>query len=137
MPARAPLIEFIRGKTAKAEISYEDKDWPMQRNLHEQLLQKPEIGVINFDNVQDRQFGPGEAHPHRLPGKLHHERRDRPEFGNVSSKPIRTANKFVVLLNTNEGSLSIDLLNRSLPIRLDPQRRPDGADRQGEGRAWR
>jgi hypothetical protein len=36
------------------------------------------------------------------------------------SKPIRTANRFVVLLNTNEGSLSIDLLNRSLPIRLNP-----------------
>ena len=30
------------------------------------------------------------------------------------------ANKFVVMLNSNEGSLSIDLLNRSLPIRLAP-----------------
>lgn len=33
--------------------------------------------------------------------------------------PLRTSNKFVVLLNTNEESLSIDLLNRSLPIRLE------------------
>jgi len=33
---------------------------------------------------------------------------------------MRLANRFVVLLNSNEGSLSIDLLNRSLPIRLAP-----------------
>ena len=36
------------------------------------------------------------------------------------SKPLRTGNRFLVLLNTNEGAVSIDLLNRSLPIRLNP-----------------
>src|SRR5262249_52680994 len=44
---KGTLTEFIRGKTPKAEICYEDKDWPMQRNLHEQLLQRPDTGVIN------------------------------------------------------------------------------------------
>ena len=34
--------------------------------------------------------------------------------------PSGPANNFIVMLNSNEGSLSIDLLNRSLPIRLAP-----------------
>ena len=118
---KGTLIEFIRGKTAKAEISYEDKDWPMQRNLHEQLLQKPEIGVINFDNVQDGQFGPGEIIRTGFLESFITNSEIVLSSATSRSKPLRTANKFVVLLNTNEGSLSIDLLNRSLPIRLEPK----------------
>jgi hypothetical protein len=38
----------------------------------------------------------------------------------TAHKAVWAANKFVVMLNSNEGSLSIDLLNRSLPIRLAP-----------------
>jgi hypothetical protein len=33
---------------------------------------------------------------------------------------IRTPNHYLVLLNTNEGAVGADLLNRSLPIRLEP-----------------
>ena len=32
---------------------------------------------------------------------------------------IRTPNHYLVLLNTNEGAVGADLLNRSLPIRLE------------------
>jgi hypothetical protein len=35
--------------------------------------------------------------------------------------PIRLVNRFVTLLNTNDGSLSEDLHNRSLPIHLEPR----------------
>ncbi|MBL8798666.1 MAG: hypothetical protein JNM56_32530 [Planctomycetia bacterium] len=117
---KGTLIDFIRGKTAKAEINYEDKDWPMQRALHEQVLQRPEIGVINFDNVRTDSSGRGkiirtgflEAFITNVEVIL--------SSATGRNKPIRTTNKFVVLLNTNEGSLSIDLLNRSLPVRLAP-----------------
>jgi hypothetical protein len=117
---KGTLIEFIRGKTAKAEISYEDKDWPMQRNLHEQLLHKPEIGVINFDNVRTDSSGRAKLiRTGFLEGFITNSEIVL-SSATARSKPIRGANKFVVLLNTNEGSLSIDLLNRALPIRLNP-----------------
>ncbi len=116
---KGTVTEFVRGKTAKAEILYEDKDWPMQKNLYEQLLQKPEIGVISLDNV--RTDSSGRAKIIRS-GFLESFITNSEVIltSATSRKPIRSANKFVVLLNTNEGSLSIDLLNRSLPIRLDP-----------------
>ena len=115
---KGTLIEFIRGKTAKAEISYEDKDWPMQRNLHEQLLQKCEIGVINFDNV--RTDSSGRARIIRTGFLESFITNSEIVLSSATSRmPLRTSNKFVVLLNTNEGSLSTDLLNRSLPIRLE------------------
>jgi hypothetical protein len=117
---KGTLIEFIRGKTAKAEISYEDKDWPMQRNLHDQLLQKPEIGVINFDNVRTDSSGRGKIIRSALLESFITNSEIVLSSATSRSKPLRTANKFIVCLNTNEGSLSIDLLNRSLPIRLNP-----------------
>jgi len=117
---KGTLIEFIRGKTAKAEISYEDKDWPMQRNLHEQLLQKPEIGVINFDNVRTDSSGRAKLIRTGFLEAFITNSEIVLSSATARSKPIRCANKFVVLLNTNEGSLSIDLLNRALPIRLNP-----------------
>lgn len=56
---KGTLVEFIRGKTCKADLQYEDKDWPMQRNLHQMLVQKPEIGVISLDNVRTDSSGRG------------------------------------------------------------------------------
>ena len=75
---KGTLIEFIRGNTEKAEISYEDKDWPMQRNLHDQLSQKPEIGVINFDNVRTDSSGRAKIIRTGFVEEFHHELRDCP-----------------------------------------------------------
>jgi hypothetical protein len=91
----------------------------MERVLYEQLLQKPEIGVINFDNVRTDSSGRGKL----IRSGFLESFITNSEIvlsPATSRKPLRTANRFVVLLNTNEGSLSIDLLNRSLPIRLNP-----------------
>jgi hypothetical protein len=117
---KSTLIEFIRGRTEKAEILYEDKDWPMQRNLHDQLLQKPEIGVINFDNVRTDSSGRAKLIRTGFLESFITNSEIVLSSATSRNRPIRTANRFVVLLNTNEGSLSIDLLNRSLPIRLNP-----------------
>lgn len=116
---KGTVAEFVRGKTCKAEILFEDKDWPMQKNLYEQLVHKPEIGVISLDNVRTDSSGRAKS----IRSGFLESFITNSEIiltSATSRKPIRTANKFVVLLNTNEGSLSIDLLNRSLPIRLDP-----------------
>ena len=117
---KGTLTEFIRGKTPKAEICYEDKDWPMQRNLHEQLLQRPDLGVINFDNVRTDSSGRAKTIRSAFLESFVTHSEIVLSSPTSRSKPFRTANRFLVLLNTNEGAVSIDLLNRSLPIRLNP-----------------
>jgi hypothetical protein len=112
-------MEFIRCGTMKAELTYQDKDWPMQKDLHEQLLQRPEIGVISLDNVRTDSSGRAKViRTGFLEGFITNAEVVL-SSATSRSKPIRTANRFVVLLNTNEGSLSIDLLNRALPVRLN------------------
>ena len=39
-----------------------------------------------------------------------------------AGEPLRVANHFVVIMNTNEGTASIDVLNRTLRIHLEPTR---------------
>src|SRR5690606_16307732 len=56
---KSTLVEFIHGNTPKIELLYENVDWPIQRNLHEQLQRCPEAGVINFDNVRIDSSGRG------------------------------------------------------------------------------
>ena len=41
---KGTLIEFVQLSTAKADVLYEDKDWPMQNSLLRQLAQQPEVG---------------------------------------------------------------------------------------------
>jgi hypothetical protein len=115
---KGTLIDFIRGRTAKADILYENIDWPMQRQLHEQLHECPEVGVISFDNV--RIDSSGRARIIRSGFLESFITNSEIVMSSTARRPIRMANRFLVLLNTNEGSLSIDLLNRSLPIRLAP-----------------
>ncbi len=117
---KGTVIEFVRCGTMKAEFSYQDKDWPMQKDLHEQLLQRPEIGVISLDNVRTDSSGRARIIRTGFLESFITNAEIVLSSATSRSKPIRTANRFVVLLNTNEGSLSIDLLNRSLPIRLNP-----------------
>jgi hypothetical protein len=106
--------------TATARIEYGDKDWPMQNQLYTQLMQKPEIGIISFDNVRTDSSG-GRAKVIRSGYVESFVTSSEVVIGRATAyKAVWAKNKFVVMLNSNEGSLSIDLLNRSLPIRLAP-----------------
>jgi hypothetical protein len=51
---KTTVCEFINiDQTATARIEYDPaKDWPMQNQVAEQLRQRPEIGIISFDNVR-------------------------------------------------------------------------------------
>ena len=115
---KGTIIDFVRGNTAKAELLYECIDWPMQRSLHEQLQQYPESGVVNIDNVRIDSSGRGKIIRSGFLESV--VTSSEIVLSSTRGKPIRIANRFLILLNTNEGSLSIDLLNRSLPIRLNP-----------------
>nr|ADY58736.1 hypothetical protein Plabr_1119 [Rubinisphaera brasiliensis DSM 5305] len=117
---KGTLIEFVKGQCPKAEILYESTDWPMQRQLHEQLLQTPEIGVLSFDNVRTDSAGKAKIIRSAFLEGFVTNAEIVLSSAISRNRPLRTANTFVVMLNTNEGSLSPDLLNRSLPIRLTP-----------------
>jgi hypothetical protein len=117
---KGTIIEFARGNTPKAQINYQDKDWPMQADLYSQFRQLPGIGVIDLDNVRTDSSGRGKIIRSAFLESF--VTNSEIVLGTVrsSSKPIRTSNRYVVLVNTNEGALSIDLLNRSMTIRLNP-----------------
>ncbi len=116
---KTTLGDYIQGGVAKADILYENIDWPMQRSLQDQLRSQPETGVISFDNVRKDSAGPAKIIRSAFLESF--VTSDKIALSSAASKtPVRMSNKFVVILNTNEGALSIDLLNRSLPIRLAP-----------------
>jgi hypothetical protein len=117
---KTTVCEFMNiDQTATARIEYDpQKDWPMQNQFYVQLMQRPEIGIISFDNVRTN----NQAKTIRSGYLESFVTSPEVVIGKATAHKARwTENKFVVMLNSNEGELSIDLLNRSLPIRLSPK----------------
>ena len=114
---KGTLVDFIRGKTAKAECLTRTRTGRCRRYCTSNCCES-RGGRHQPGQREDGQFGPGEDHPHRLLGELHHERRDRPEFGDGHGGPSAPPTSISSCSTRTRGSLCIDLLNRSLPIRL-------------------
>jgi hypothetical protein len=118
---KGTITEFVRGVVAKADVLYESIDWPMQSQLQRQLAHDPDIGMICLDNVRLDSAG-GKARYIRsgfIEGFV-----TSPEVRLASpggGEPVRLMNCFVVAVNTNDGSLSPDLMNRALSIHLAPK----------------
>ena len=118
---KTTTADFIRGAVPKADLLYESQDWPIQTQLQKQIQVDPDIGVIVFDNVRLDSAG-GRAKVIR--SSVVESFVTGPEVTLASPSagdPLRLKNKYVVILNTNDGALSPDLLNRSLPIHLAPK----------------
>ena len=118
---KGTVAEFARGSVGKADILYESIDWPMQSQFQRQVKLDPDLGVIIFDNVRlDSAGGRGkfirsafiESFVTNAEVML-----ASPGAGEAISLP----NKYVVVVNTNDGALSQDILNRALPIHLAPK----------------
>jgi hypothetical protein len=115
---KTTTADFIRGLVPKADLLYESLDWPMKNELQQQIRADPDIGVIVFDNVRLDSAG-GRAKTIRS-GFLE-SFVTAPELMIASpgaGEPLRLKNVYVVILNTNDGALSPDSLNRSLGIHL-------------------
>lgn len=118
---KGTVIEAVRGRAPKADIMYQAKDWPMQAELHKQLNSDPQIGFIDLDNV--RKDSSGVAGNYIRSGFFEslvtaaEVKLNSPTGGSSISR----RNDFVLAINTNEGTLSPDLTNRSLWIHLAPQ----------------
>jgi hypothetical protein len=118
---KGTVSEFIRGSVAKADVLYESVDWPMQSQFQRLLALDPEVGVVCLDNVRLDSSG-GRARCIRSAWLESFV--TMPEVTLASPDgggPVRLPNRFVFLVNTNDGALSADLLNRALPIHLAPR----------------
>jgi len=111
------IIAFAAGRSPLTGISYQSTDWAFQREFVGVLKHDPVTAVINVENARlesrDR---------HIASGFLERFLCD-PEpflFSTGSGGPIRRRNDIVVAMSTNHGSVSTDLMHRSLPIHLAP-----------------
>ncbi len=118
---KGTITEFVRGAVAKADVLYENTDWPMQSQLQRQISHDPEIGMICLDNVRLDSAG-GRARCIR--SGFIESFVTSPDVTLASpgaGELARLKNWFVVTVNTNDGSLSPDLMNRALSIHLAPK----------------
>ncbi len=118
---KGTVTDFIRGSVAKADILYESIDWAMQSQFQKLLRINPEIGMLIFDNVRlDSAGGRGKIiRSGFIESFVTNEETILacPTGGN----PICEPNRFLIAINTNDGKLSPDLMNRALPIHLKPK----------------
>ena len=118
---KGTITEFFRGTVAKADILYESIDWPMQCQLQRQIRGDADIGVICLDNVRLDSAG-GRARCIR--SAFIESFVTSPEVTLAAPSAGEAAclkNCFVLTLNTNDGSLSPDLMNRAMSIHLAPK----------------
>ena len=118
---KGTITEFVRGSVGKADILYEALDWPMLSQLQRQVKLDPDLGVIGFDNVRlDSAGGRGKF----IRSAFMESFVTSPQVTLASpgaGEAVTLPNKFVVVINTNDGALSQDILNRALPIHLAPK----------------
>lgn len=119
------VIEFAAGLAAKVSISYQETDWALERSFVGTAKTAPDAGIIVVENARL-----GGRHGQIASAFIERFATD-PEpmlFSTGTGKPLRRRNDIVLAISTNFGTVSEDILNRSLPIHLAPV--GDVADRQ-------
>jgi hypothetical protein len=115
---KGTVTDFFCGNVPKADLSYQDDDWPIRYELPRQLEHSPEIGVIVFDNVRCDSSG-GRSKFIRSAFIESFVTNPMIALAPPGVKDVVHAeNHYVVTLNANDGMFSLDLLNRAISIRL-------------------
>ncbi|NLG00068.1 MAG: hypothetical protein GX565_07945 [Lentisphaerae bacterium] len=106
-------LDFAMGRTLRREISYSHADWPMQ-NEAVAALSDPAVGFLTIGNIRAGSRIIESSFIERLV---------------TDPKPLLQSSKrggdgferqsFVVGSSANQGRFSTDLMNRSLPVRLE------------------
>jgi len=111
------VIAFAAGLAGSVSISYQSTNWALERNFVGALKQSPDTGVLVVENARLERS-------QRFMASAFLERfATDPEpllFSTGTGAPVRRRNDVVLAISTNFGSVSEDLLNRSLPIHLTP-----------------
>jgi hypothetical protein len=117
---KGTITDFLRGTVPKADVLYEAKDWPMYVQLQMQTRKNPEIGVIVFDNVRLDSAGGRNKFIRSAFLESFVTNAEVTLASPGAGELVHLRNKYVVTLNSNDGAMSPDLMNRSLPILLAP-----------------
>jgi hypothetical protein len=112
------IADFVQGSVAKADVLYQDRDWPMQRQFQTQLRANPNIALVLFDNVRLDSSGGRSKFIRSAFLESFVTSREVVLASPGAGEPMRLANNFVAVITTNDGSLSPDLSNRALSIHL-------------------
>jgi hypothetical protein len=111
------VITFAAGTADSTSISYQATNWAVERNFVGAVKSNPDVGVVVIENARlDR----GDKF---LASAFLERFATDPEpllFSTGTGPPVRRRNDIVLAISTNFGSVSEDLMNRGLPIHLNP-----------------
>lgn len=103
--------------TKQCSISYQATNWALERSFVGTLNHDPEIGVVVVENARlDRR-------DQHISSAFIERFATDPEpllFSTGTGQPVRRQNDIVVAISTNFGTVSEDIMNRALPIHLNP-----------------
>ena len=112
------VLDFAAGLTPSVSIPYESTDWALQRQFVGAVKLVPDVGMIVAENAR---LGRRD----RIIASAYLEMTaTTPEpflFSTGTGAAIRIRNGLVLGISTNYGTVSEDILNRSLPIHLAPK----------------
>ncbi len=110
------VILFASGVHKSVSISYQPTDWAVERSFVGAVKTCHDAAVIVVENARtERNKFIASAYLERFatdPVPL--------LFSTGTGQPVRVRNDFVLAISTNFGTVSEDILNRALPIHLNP-----------------
>ncbi|QGJ68634.1 Hypothetical protein PBC10988_2950 [Planctomycetales bacterium 10988] len=111
------VIAFASGETEQCSISYQGTNWALERSFVGALNHNPDAGVLVIENARlDRR-------DNSIASAFIERFATDPQpflFSTGTGPATRRRNDIVLAISTNFGTVSEDILNRSLPIHLDP-----------------
>src|SRR5208337_4502187 len=111
------VMAFASGMAGSISISYQGTNWALERSFVGAVKSSPDVGVVAIENARL-------VRRDRLIASAFLERfATDPEpllFSTGTGSPVRRRNDIVLAISTNYGSVSEDLMNRGLPIHLNP-----------------
>ena len=110
------IIQFAAGSTDKVSISYQT-DWAVERNFVSALKSSPDVGVIVTENA--RVVGSNGIIASAFLERFVTDPEPLLSAPGTGAAPFRRRNNLVLAISTNFGTVSKDLLNRSLPVHLN------------------
>jgi hypothetical protein len=108
-------LDFVKGETAAAAVSYEAADWAFQKAVVAAVKGDRRLGLIDVGNVRVER---GQIHSAFLERFLTDPHPVLHAIG--TGQDVRRPNHWVVAMTTNTGAVSTDLMNRAVPIHLTP-----------------
>jgi hypothetical protein len=112
------VIAFAAGIDGSVSISYQSTDWALERSFVGAVDHCPGAGLIVVENVRL-----GRRDPFIASAFIERFATD-PEpllYSTGGVHPVRRPNHLLVAISTNFGTVSEDIMNRSLPIHLRPE----------------